>query len=523
MTEVDDDLRARAEARVGTVLRGKYTVERVIGIGGMASVYEAMHRNGRRVALKLLHPELSIRTDLRKRFLREAQAANAVKHSGVVAVVDDDVAEDGAAFLVMELLEGQSVEELWEAYGRKLPAKTVLTIASDLCAVLTVAHGAGVIHRDLKPANLFVTTSGELKVLDFGIARVRDAAVSSATSTGSVFGTPAFMAPEQAGGLVNELGPLTDIWAVGATMYTLLSGRSVHEGQSGQHIAILAATRPAPSLAAVLPEAPTEVVELVDRALAFEKANRWLSANDMRTALEEAQTRLKAFEPTEDATVVRGTLSETMLAVAGVKPINQRSGTLASPGNRAALLGGTTGRPVSSAPITECDAAPGTPAWKRVGDAFRRWFQSRTSNAPEPDSDEAPTRRRFSPRWGVVGAIAIVVALAAVGVHTLANPRDEAVQSASLVSPSETRGEPALPPAAPTEPAIARENESPPATTAAPATSLPRPIASATLRIKAPAVKPRVGTTTTATSPRLNCNPPFTIVDGIQVHKAGCP
>lgn len=520
MTEVDDDLRARAEARVGTVLRGKYTVERVIGIGGMASVYQAMHRNGRSVALKLLHPELSIRADLRKRFLREAQAANAVKHSGVVAVIDDDVAEDGAAFLVMELLEGQSVEELWEAYGRKLPAKTVLTIASDLCAVLDVAHSAGVIHRDLKPANLFVTNSGELKVLDFGIARVRDAAASSATSTGSVFGTPAFMAPEQAGGLVNELGPLTDIWAVGATMYTLLSGRSVHEGQSGQHIAILAATRPAPSLAAVLPEAPPEIVAIVDRALAFEKAARWRSAAEMRTALGEAQ--LTNLETPEDATVVRGTLSETMLAVAGVKAINERSGTLASPGNRAVFLGGTTGQPVSSAPITKSDTALRTSAWKRGRVAVQRWFRLRPGSAPKPDSDEAPTRRRFSPRLGMLGGTSIVVALAAIGVHTLTNRRVEAVQPTSSVVPSShAREEPAVPVPAVTEP-TAPYSEASPATSVIPALDLPRPAVSATVRMKAPVAKPRTGTTT-APPPRLNCNPPFTIVDGIQVHKTGCP
>ena len=532
MSNVDDELCTRAEALVGTVLRGKYTVERVIGIGGMASVYAASHRNGRRVALKLLHPELSIRADLRKRFLREAQAANAVSHPGVVAIIDDDVAEDGAAFLVMELLEGQNVEELWEAHGQRLPAKAVLTLAADLCGVLAVAHDAGVIHRDLKPANLFVTHAGELKVLDFGIARVRDTA-GSATSTGSVFGTPAFMAPEQAGGLVNELGPLTDVWAVGATMYTLLSGRPVHDGQSGQHIAVLAATRPAPSLADVLPDAPPEVVAIVDRALAFDKADRWASAAEMRTALAEAMTALAEQELTDDATVVRGTLSETMLAVAGVKAIGERSGTLASPGNEA-FLGGTTGQPVSSAPITEVDSTlTHRSPWKRGSAAIRSWFLQR-GRGVDPASDEAPTRRRFSPRLGVLGAVVTVATAAIAAVSVSALIGRHTVASIPPAAPLELAQEAAaaatLPPESPTEPvppvatsAASSEVPTPrPITSPASETTSPRPVVSANTRwTKAPAPRPRA--TASATPPRLNCNPPFTVEEGIRVHKPGCP
>ena len=531
MTDSDDELRARAEARVGTVLRGKYTVERVIGIGGMASVYAASHRNGRRVALKLLHPELSIRADLRKRFLREAQAANAVSHPGVVAIIDDDVAEDGAAFLVMELLEGQSVEELWEAHGQRLPAKAVLTLAADLCGVLAVAHDAGVIHRDLKPANLFVTHAGEMKVLDFGIARVRDTA-GSATSTGSVFGTPAFMAPEQAGGLVNELGPLTDVWAVGATMYTLLSGRPVHDGQSGQHIAVLAATRPAPSLAAVLPDAPPEVVAIVDRALAFDKADRWASAAEMRTALAEAMTSLTRQELTDDATLVRGTLSETMLAHAGVKAIGERSGTLASPGNEA-FLGGTTGQPVSSAPITEVDSTPTHASpWKRGSAAIRSWFLRRGGGV-DPASDEAPTRRRFSPRLRLVAVVMVATAaLAAVSVsaligrHTVASISPTAPVELAQEAPPVTTS----PPESPTEPVppVATSAASSEVTTIRPITSAasetisPRPVVSANARGTKTSA-PRSRATASTTPPRLNCNPPFTVEEGIRVHKPGCP
>ena len=111
-------------------------------------------------------------------------AANAVKHPGAVVVLDDDVAEDGAAFLVMELLEGASIEAVWEKHGRRLPLRAVLAIGDQVLDVLAAAHAAGIVHRDIKPANLFLTRDGAIKVLDFGIARLRDAAQSGARRRG---------------------------------------------------------------------------------------------------------------------------------------------------------------------------------------------------------------------------------------------------------------------------------------------------------------------------------------------------
>jgi serine/threonine protein kinase len=141
----------------------------------MAVVYSATHRMQKQFAVKMLHPELSLREDLRQRFLREGVAANSVKHPGAVAVTDNDTTEDGAAFLVMELLEGDEVQRLCEMYGGRMPVERVLAIAHQLLDVLAAAHVKAIVHRDIKPANLFVTYEGQLKVLDFGIARVRDA------------------------------------------------------------------------------------------------------------------------------------------------------------------------------------------------------------------------------------------------------------------------------------------------------------------------------------------------------------
>src|ERR1700733_12738670 len=254
----DSELYARSSARLGSTLRGKYRLERVLGIGGMAVVYAVTHRNQKQFAVKMLHAELSVREDIRTPFLREGYAANSLKHPGSVAVLDDDVAEDGAAFLVMELLEGGGVEELWELFGQHLPLRATLALAHQLLDVLAAAHAKGIIHRDIKPANLFLTQDGTLKVLDFGIARVRDlvAGNSQATGTGMLLGTPAFMAPEQALAKSNEMDGQTDIWAVGAPLFTLLSGQLVREGDNASQLMVKTATSPARSLALVAPEVP---------------------------------------------------------------------------------------------------------------------------------------------------------------------------------------------------------------------------------------------------------------------------
>jgi len=286
----DPEVDARARARVGTVLRGKYTVDSVLGIGGMAVVYAVTHRNRKRFALKLLHPELTRGRDIKDRFLREGYVANTVAHPGAVAVIDDDTAEDGAAFLVMELLEGKSIDRIWDDVGRRLPASPVAFIAHELLDVLAAAHAKGIVHRDIKPANVFLTLDRTLKVLDFGIARIRethDPSVST-TNTGAMLGTPAFMSPEQAGGRYRDVDAQTDVWAVGATMFTLLTGQIVHDAENGHALLVAAATTDARRVGTLAPETPPAIGAVVDRALARLKTERWPSAGAMREALAAA-------------------------------------------------------------------------------------------------------------------------------------------------------------------------------------------------------------------------------------------
>jgi eukaryotic-like serine/threonine-protein kinase len=290
---MDDDLAREAQKRVGKLLRERWTIDELIGVGGMAAVYKATHRNGNVVAIKILHSDISDNEAIRKRFKREGYVANKIKHPSAVTVFDDDEAEDGAAFLVMELLQGENVESRRERFGGWLPLAEVLAIADQVLDGLAAAHTHGVIHRDINPENLFLTMDGLVKILDFGIARLQ-APTSSAelTATGAMIGTPAFMSPEQARGESKNVDAQTDIWCLGATLFTMLTGQIVHEGESLNEVLIYASTKQARSLAALVPDLDPEVVALVDKALRWEKSERWPDARAMQRELRKIADRV---------------------------------------------------------------------------------------------------------------------------------------------------------------------------------------------------------------------------------------
>jgi serine/threonine-protein kinase len=280
------DPKAAARERVGQTLAGKWTLDSIVDIGGMGAVYRATHRNGKKFAIKMLHASYSSDKDLRSRFLREGYIANKIKHPGAVSILDDDVAPDGSAFLVMELLEGESLEGRLGRCGNFLPVAEVMPIADQTLDVLAAAHDAGVVHRDLKPGNIFLTSSGEVKLLDFGFARAKEMSFAgSATRTGMVMGTASYMPPEQARGRWELVDAKSDIWAVGATIFRTLSGRFVHAGATTDERFQAAVSKSARSLATVVPGAPAEVLAMVDKALAFQKSDRFADARAMQQAV----------------------------------------------------------------------------------------------------------------------------------------------------------------------------------------------------------------------------------------------
>jgi eukaryotic-like serine/threonine-protein kinase len=291
---VSSDPRITAQRRVGETLNHKWTIDRLIDIGGMAAVYQATHRNGKRVAIKMLHPFIATHADVRERFLREGYVANQVDHPGAVSILDDDVTPDGAPFLVMELLEGESLDAWMARVGEVLPLADVLAVADQVLDVLSAFHARNVIHRDIKPGNLFITKSGVVKVLDFGLARLRDPRIGGApTASGIVLGTASYMPPEQAQGKSDQVDARCDVFAVGAVMFRALTGRAIHEGRTPTDRLFQAMKDRAPSLRIIAPHMPMWVVGVVDKALAFDKKDRFASAADMRVAVRSTFAQLK--------------------------------------------------------------------------------------------------------------------------------------------------------------------------------------------------------------------------------------
>jgi len=293
-----DSHESRARARIGQVLRGKWRLDSLLGVGGMAAVYAATHRNQKRGAVKILHAEVAAQPDAQQRFVREGYVANSVDHEGVVSVLDDDVSDDGCAFLVMELLKGESVSTVAERWpGERVPAVDVLQIADELLDILAAAHQRGIVHRDLKPENLFLTHDRKLKVLDFGIAKLHELSYGgSKTATGTLMGTPAFMPPEQALGEWSRVDARSDLWAVGATMFNLLTGKPLHDADTMQKLLLAHMTKPPPPLLSVDRTLPPEVGAIVDRALAFQQEQRFPDARSMQAAVRAARQRLAGGE-----------------------------------------------------------------------------------------------------------------------------------------------------------------------------------------------------------------------------------
>jgi serine/threonine-protein kinase len=296
---LSDDIDIRAQERVGSVLGDKWTLERMLGIGGMAAVYEGRHRNGARAAIKVLHPALSRYSEVRERFLREGYAANKVDHPGAVKVLDDDTIttgpDEGAAYIVMELLEGESLQDRIER-GPVLTESEFLAVARDVLDVLDAAHTRGVVHRDLKPENLFLLRSRDgdgggprVKVLDFGLARLLDG--QTITSHGLALGTPSFMSPEQAAGRIEEIDGRTDLFALGATGFRVRTGRRVQEGSNPVELVRKMANFAAPRIRTLAPDVSEAYARVIDRALEFKREDRYPDAatmrEDVRIALAE--------------------------------------------------------------------------------------------------------------------------------------------------------------------------------------------------------------------------------------------
>lgn len=484
-----------SERRVGTLLKGKWHIDAILGVGGMATVYAATHRNKKRVAIKMLHPEVSLNRDVSSRFLREGYVANTVEHPGTVAVLDDDVTEDGAAFLVMELLVGETVDARQERKGGKLTTSETLWVAERLLDVLAAAHDKGIVHRDIKPENLFITTDQQFKVLDFGIARMHEASTGAGatlgTQVGSLMGTPGFMSPEQARGRTEQIDARTDLWAVGATMFRVLTGRPVHEAVTLNEQLIFAATIPAPSIGELAPWLPPALIALVDRALAFDKNDRWPSAAAMLEALRltlkddsGAPAMSVSLPPPQVAALHEAVPSSKLHYQGGTLPLSEApSFDLADSSQPPPEAAPEPSQPPSLPPVSATTQSSATSLQASGAPPSLSPATTATSSIP-PTSELPPLAQPEAPvhrRRAVFVAIAAVASAATLGLVLLSRA-PQATQDAEATSkprPSATQHETSAPGADPpatvksAAPAEPTTTQAPTAASAASAASAP--------------------------------------------------
>lgn len=284
----------------GTV--GGWTLKSEIGAGGTARVFLAERAQGEVAAVKLMHAHLAELWSVR--FEREARLLKALKHPAIPELYEFG-RERSTPYLVLELLKGTSLERRRASAGEPASLQDVLEYSDQALAALSFMHERGVVHRDLKPSNLFVTTSGALKVLDFGAATEPERSLQDSQSvTNGLLGTPAYMSPEQARGRWDMVDQRSDIWSFGAVLFTLLCGEHVHPACTRNEQLGLAISSSARSLASVRPDLDRAIIRVIDRALAYEREDRFQNADDFRSALRAPSSAPKfSISDETDATV----------------------------------------------------------------------------------------------------------------------------------------------------------------------------------------------------------------------------
>lgn len=344
--------------QVGQVINNKYRLIQIIGDGGMGSVYKAQHELlSNTVALKFLHPELSKRSGLVQRFLQEAQVSVQIQSPHVVRVIDVDQQQGGLAYIVMEYLEGRTLQTLYEDLykaGQRLSYPDAMEYAMQMLEGVEAAHTAGIVHRDLKPDNVIITKDkrGEplLKLLDFGIAKLKVTGQldRGLTRPGVVMGTPEYMAPEQAYS-ADTVGPEADIFSLGVMIFEMLAGRRPVGGDEPQQIASAYITGQIAKLTDLAPNLPPALGAVVHKAMAPQPKDRYRSVAEFRTALEPFFRTTKGGSLTTPATPMPANVTPS--SAAAMSPVSIPSPvtpeTMGGPPGQAGLLPHT---PATNAP-----------------------------------------------------------------------------------------------------------------------------------------------------------------------------
>ncbi|MBK6812373.1 MAG: protein kinase [Sandaracinaceae bacterium] len=378
------------DPRIGMVLQDRYRIVRVLGEGGMGTVYEGEHIViKRRVAIKALHAQFAQNPEIVARFHREALAATSVGHANIVEVTDMGQFPDGSVFMVLEFLEGRDWSDDIEKQGPQPAAKTI-RILSQVCDALDAAHAKGIVHRDLKPENIFLITRGDnadfAKVVDFGISKFHDSTDKSMTKTGTAMGTPYYMAPEQAQGK-KDVGKSADIYSLGVILFQALTGQFPFDDESYPMLVLKICTEPAPELGLYRPDLPRELSDIVGRCLRKDPNQRFASCGDLKAALAP-------YRNLEDDPSVSADAPPTSSLAASAL----RSG-IALAGTMAATPAGLDAAPHIVAKTNPGVTPPSSPAVRATGAGTLA------------DEDAAlPVSKSRAPLWGAIAGLGVVFA-----------------------------------------------------------------------------------------------------------------
>lgn len=325
--------------REGTLVGGRYRLDRLVGQGGMGSVWSALHVSlSRRVAVKFIRPELASSAEARSRFELEAKAAARIQSRHAVSVFDNGVTEAGQPYIVMEFLEGESLEQRLRRAG-KLPLEELVALVEQAAEALSAAHEQGIVHRDLKPDNVFLARAREptrfgyvVKLVDFGIAKVLDegaANPAATTQAGVVIGTPQYMSPEA----LTAAAPVTvasDVWSLGACAFTAAVGSVPFPGGAIGDVVLKVCAAPLPAPTQLAPELPPGFDVWFAKACARSVAERFASARDAARALADLEAWARARRDTSAYELRPASLSELQAAAAEDPPASRRGLALAS-------------------------------------------------------------------------------------------------------------------------------------------------------------------------------------------------
>jgi serine/threonine protein kinase len=285
-------MKTDANALIGQTFNEMYRIVRQIGTGGMGAVYESVHTRlaNKKFAIKMLHASIAQDAEVFQRFRREAEIATELGHPNIVEVSDFNITPDGSPYMVMEFLDGEDLAARLQKRG-PVTLEQLVRLTAEICSALEAAHGAGIVHRDLKPQNIFLCKKlgrdDFVKIVDFGISKVKDSS-SVVTRDHSLMGTPFYMSPEQADGLVQQIDHRTDIFALGAILWEMLTGRMAFEAPTISGAMYKVVHVDAPEVHTLRPDVPPTVSMVLRRAMAKQKEWRYGSVGELAYELANA-------------------------------------------------------------------------------------------------------------------------------------------------------------------------------------------------------------------------------------------